>query len=216
MRRGVAVLFACSLMMAGCGRAADSSATISAIAPSADTSKDESSSDRRLIVYFSLAGEQYGVGTVSEGNTAIVADMIAEKTGADTFEIVAENSYPTDLKSLFEVAKEEQDSDALPDYVGDVKNWDDYSTIYLGYPLWYDTLPGIVVHFLEDHDFSGKTIYPFNTSGGEGLLDTVNTIKSIARNGDVRDGLTIRGTDAQNNRETAEEAVDAWLKEADQ
>lgn len=165
-----------------------------------------------LVVYFSLAGEQYGVGEISKGNTAIVADKIAEKTGADTFEIVPVTNYPADLQSLFNVAAKEQDENARPDYIGDVENWDQYKTVYIGYPLWYDDMPMIVYHFLEDHDFTEKTVYPFDTSGGQGLLGTVDTIRSICAGADVKNGLTVRGSVAQNNPAETEKAVDNWLK----
>lgn len=176
-----------------------------------ESTKEEGS--RSLVVYFSLAGEQLDVGVIEKGNTAIVGDLIAEKTGSDTFEIVPVNSYPTDLQSLFDVASEEQDEDARPDYVGDVENWADYDTVFVGYPLWYNDLPMIVYHFLEDHDFTGKTIYPFDTCGSEGLLDTVDTIRSICTGAKVKDGLSVRGVTVQNDPDSAEEAVDSWLSE---
>ena len=71
---------------------------------------------------FIFTGEQYQVGTIEKGNTAIVAEMIAEATGADTFEIVPEeDEYPTDsYGNLTDVAKQEQNEKARPAYAGEV------------------------------------------------------------------------------------------------
>jgi len=232
-----------SLLLSGCAQGdAKSTAASSASEPTADTTVQEdaaSSADASadnttsgkgsasanssadadkehpdsLIVYFSLAGEQYDVGNIKKGNTAIVAEMIAEMTGSDTFEIIPVNSYPTDLQSLFDVASREQDENERPDYIGDVENWDTYGTIYIGYPLWFDDMPMIVYHFLEDHDFKGKIIYPFSTCGSEGLLDTVDTIRSICSGADVKDGLSVRGVTVQKDPGSAEQTVKDWLTE---
>lgn len=167
-----------------------------------------------LVVYFSRSGEQYGVGKITEGNTAIIAGFIAAHTGADMFEIVPVNDYPYDLQGLFEVAGKEREGNARPDYVGDVENWDKYGTVFIGYPLWFDDMPMIVYHFLEDHDFTGKTIYPFDTSGAEGLLGTVDAIRNKCTGADVRDGLAVRGDTVQTQRRQAEQAVTKWLRES--
>lgn len=178
-----------------------------------DSSEEEETS-RSLVVYFSRTGEQYGVGEISEGNTAVIAGFIAEKTGADLFEIVPQNDYPYDLQSLFRAAEAEQEENARPEYVGDVENWDAYDVVYIGYPLWFDDMPMILYHFLEDHDFSGKTVYPFDTCGSEGLLGTVDAIRGICTGADVREGLSVRGVTVQNHREEAEQAVEVWLEES--
>lgn len=188
------------------------SAVTSAL-PSEDGETAVSQQADSITVWFSLAGEQYAVGTVSEGNTAIIAGMIQEKTGSDAFEIVPVNPYPDTLDELFSTAKREQEEKARPDYQGDIADWDSYQTVYLGYPLWYDDMPMIVYHFLEDHDFTGKTVCPFNTSGGEGLLDTVDAIRKICDGAEVTEGLTVAGTTAQNDRDAAEQAVEEWLAE---
>ncbi|MCH4014608.1 MAG: hypothetical protein LKE64_09850 [Solobacterium sp.] len=177
-----------------------------------ETAVPTEKSAHSLVVWFSLAGEQYAVGNITEGNTAILADLIAEKTGSDTFQIVPTDPYPTSLQELFRTAEQEKDENARPDYQGDVSNWDYYDTVYIGYPTWYDDMPMIVYHFLEDHDFSGKTVCPFNTSGGEGLFSTVDTIREICKGAEVTEGMTVSGTTVQNDRDAADEAVDAWLK----
>ena len=165
-----------------------------------------------LVAYFSLAGEQYGVGVIEEGNTSIIAHMIAEQTGADLFEIEAVTPYPTSQSELLEVSQQEMADNARPEIAGTVDNMDDYDTIFIGYPNWWGDMPMIVYNFLESYALSGKTIVPFCTHGGSGLSNTESTIADIT-GGTMKDGFAIPGTIAQNDRDTARSKVTEWLKE---
>lgn len=94
---------------------------------SASESSPEAGTDS-LVVYFSRTGEQYGVGEIDKGNTAIVADMIIDKTGADSFEILSEEDYyPYTYDELTDVAKQEQNENARPVYAGEVPDFAQYS-----------------------------------------------------------------------------------------
>ncbi len=86
-----------------------------------------------LVAYFSLADEQYEVGVIEKGNTQIIAEMIAEQTGADTFSIESTVAYPTTYDGLLEISREEE-SNPL-EIAGTVENMDDYSVIFIGYPI---------------------------------------------------------------------------------
>ena len=165
-----------------------------------------------LVAYFSLAGEQYGVGVVEEGNTSIIAHMIAEQTGADLFEIEAVTPYPTSHSELLDVSRQEMANNARPEIADTVDNMDDYDTIFIGYPNWWGDMPMIVYNFLESYDLSGKTIVPFCTHGGSGLSNTESTIADIT-GGTMKDGFAIPGTTAQNDRDTARNEVTQWLKD---
>ena len=86
-----------------------------------ETEKNQTDSDV-LVVYFSRTGEQYNVGEIDQGNTAIVAEMIADETGADAFEILPEEDYyPYTYAELTDVAKQEQKENARPAYAGEVQ-----------------------------------------------------------------------------------------------
>ena len=165
-----------------------------------------------LVAYFSLAGEQYGVGVIEEGNTSIIAHMIAEQTGADLFEIEAVTPYPTSHSELLDVSRQEMANNTRPEIADTVDNMDDYDTIFIGYPNWWGDMPMIVYNFLESYDLSGKTIVPFCTHGGSGLSRTESTIANIT-GGTMKDGFAIPGTTAQNDRDTARSEVTQWLKE---
>ncbi|MEQ3170112.1 flavodoxin [Dysosmobacter welbionis] len=168
---------------------------------------------RILIAYFSRAGENWQVGTVEKGNTQIIAEMIAEQTGGELFHIQTAAPYPADYMETVRQAQQEQESNIRPALVGDVSNWNDYDTVFLGYPIWGGDMPMAVYTFLEAHAWNGKTIMPFNTHGGSGQAGTIASIRSICQEADVQDGIAISGVTAQNDRSEAERAVSNWLQE---
>lgn len=175
------------------------------------TSGDENNSkdSHILVAYFSLAGEQYEVGVIEKGNTEIVAEMIAEGTGADMFKIEATTEYPATYNELLEVSQ--QEADAPPEIAGTVENMADYDTVFIGYPIWWGDTPAIIKVFLQSYDFSGKTIIPFCTHGGSGLAGTDRTISELCPDSTIGEGLTVRGSTAQNDRDSARESVTEWL-----
>lgn len=101
---------------------------------SSSAADEEESTSNILVAYFSLAGEQYNVGVIEEGNTSIIAHMIAEQTGADLFEIEAVTPYPETHSELLDVSQEEMANNARPEIVGTVDNMADYDTVFIGYP----------------------------------------------------------------------------------
>ncbi|MCX4345421.1 MAG: flavodoxin [Kineothrix sp.] len=178
----------------------------------ADTDSDSNTEENSILVaYFSLAGEQYGVGVIEEGNTSIIAKMIAEQTGADLFEIEAVNAYPETYDGLLDVSRQEMSDNARPEIVGTVDNMEDYDIVFVGYPNWWGDMPMIIYNFLESYDFSGKTVIPFCTHGGSGLSGTESTIADIT-GAEMMDGFDIAGEAAQNQRDKASEAVTEWLR----
>lgn len=174
-----------------------------------DLSTSESSDI--LVAYFSLADEQYEVGVIDKGNTQIIAEMISEKTGADTFSIAATTVYPTTYNGLLDISRKEESNP--PKLAATVTNMADYDTVFIGYPIWWSDLPTIVKVFLESHDFSGKTVIPFCTHAGSGLSGTQKSVESLCAGAKVKNGLAVRGATAQNDRSAAESAVNNWLTE---
>lgn len=183
--------------------------------PSASTtasSSDNRNAPKILIAYFSRADENYGVGYVEKGNTAIVAEMIAEDTGGTLFEIKSTTPYPKSYQECGEFAKKERDAKARPTLTDTVANFSDYDVIYLGYPIWWHDLPMPVYTFLESYDFAGKTIIPFCTHAGSGLDNTDDKIRSAAPKSTLGEPLVMYGTTAQLERATAKQQVTRWLK----
>ena len=164
-----------------------------------------------LVTYFSHAGENYNVGVIEEGNTAKLAKVIAEQTGADLFEIVPVVDYPQSYDECLEVATAEQREGARPEYVGDIENWDQYDTVFIGYPIWWGEIPNIVYTFMEKHDFAGKTVIPFNTHEGSGQSHSQRDIENALPDATVLQGLAVRGATAQNDADATAKAVSDWL-----
>ena len=181
---------------------------------SASTSAASSAaSSTPLVVYFSRAGENYNVGVVEEGNTAKVAKVIAEDTGADLYQIEPVVPYPEGYEDTKVISTRERDNDERPEIQPYDLDWDAYATIYLGYPIWYGGMPMIMYTFIESMDWSGKTVYPFDTHGGSGLANTVSVLREMCVGATVKSGLAIPGTVAQNDPAEVQEEVSQWLDE---
>ena len=165
-----------------------------------------------LVVCFSRTGEQYNVGVIDKGNTAIVAEMIAEETGADLFEILPEEDYyPYTYSELTDVAKQEQNENARPVYQGDVPDLSAYDTVFVGAPVWWGDWPMIMYTFFENEDLSGKTLIPFSTHEGSGLSGFDQKLASACPDSEVTEGLAVRGSDAQNEQNQVRNTVKDWL-----
>ncbi len=169
-----------------------------------------------LVVYFSRTGEQYTVGVIDEGNTAIVAKMIAEQTGADQFEVLpVDDHYPMTYSELTDVAKQEQNDNARPEYAGEVPDLSQYNAIFIGAPVWWGDWPMIMYTFYEKNAdaLAGKTLIPFSTHEGSGLSGFDRKLASACPNSTVLDGLAIRGNDCQNKQDSVRSTVNDWLAE---
>ncbi|SFU43803.1 flavodoxin [Butyrivibrio sp. M55] len=168
-----------------------------------------------LVVYFSRTGEQYKVGVIDKGNTAIVAEMISEQIGADLWEVIpVEDIYPTDsYNNLIDVAKKEQNDNTRPAYEGEVPDLSQYSTIFIGAPVWWGDWPMIMYTFFENNreGLAGKTLIPFSTHEGSGLSGFDKKLSSACPNSMVGQGLAIRGNDCQNDQDSVRSSVKEWL-----
>lgn len=172
------------------------------------------SKKKELVAFFSRTGENYAVGYIRKGNTHIIAEMIADATGADMFHIETVNLYPSDYRQCVETVRHERQSNARPAVKGDIHT-EDYDIIYLGYPNWCGDMPMAVYTFIEKHCWQGKTVVPFCTHEGSGLSGTEQLIQSACKGAKVLKGLTVRGTTAQNDPDTARKAVTSWLRGLD-
>lgn len=153
-----------------------------------------------LVVYFS-----------ETGNTGKLAKLISDEVGGDFRRIETVKPYPTG-QELFDYTKNERDEDARPELKDLDVNMDDYDIIFVGYPIWWYTLPMPLYTFFDEYDFSGKTIVPFNTHEDSGNGGTYSTIKEWEKDATVLDGLAIRGGDMTNDQTTR---IRNWLKGLD-
>ena len=167
-----------------------------------------------LVLYFSRTGEQYNVGVIEKGNTAIVAEMIGEATGADLYEILpADDHYPMTYKELTDVALQEQREGARPAYAGELPDFDRYDTIFIGAPVWWGDWPMILYTVFESTPLEGKTLVPFSTHAGSGLSGFDRSLAAAYPACTVAEGLAIAGTDAQNNPDQVRSRVGGWLSD---
>lgn len=175
-----------------------------------------------LIAYFSIM-ETDGVDTVAGasrvavdgevlGNNEYIAQLIQHETGGDLFAIETVQEYPTTHDPLLEFAAEEKAEDARPELAVQIENLDSYDVIFLGFPNWNADLPMPLYTFLEQYDFSGKTIVPFTTHGGSGFSRTIQTIAELQPEANViTEGLSI----SRNSVANAQGEVTAWLSGLD-
>ena len=143
------------------------------------------------------------------GNTGVVADMIAQATGADLFSIRTVEQYPDTYDATLDQGQQEQSDGARPEIATHLENLDSYDTIFLGFPNWWGDMPMAVYTFLDEVDLSGKTVIPFVTSGGSGFSNTISTIQQMEPQATVQEGLSISGSSATG----AQQQVESWLSE---
>ena len=183
----------------------------------AETVSELAASGRnKLVIYFSRTGEQYTVGVIEKGNTAIVSEMIAEIADADTFEVLpVDDHYPMTYNALTDIAKQEQNDKARPEYAGTLPDLAQYDTIFIGAPVWWGDWPMIMYTLFEGNDFSGKKLVPFSTHEGSGLSGFDRKLADACPNAEILTGLAIRGNDCQNRQDVVRESVASWLSGLD-
>lgn len=160
----------------------------------------ETTSSHILIAYFSVPEDvdTFGVDAVSGasivvrneevmGNTEYVARVIQQTVGGDLFHIETIDQYPLDHDPLVDQAADEQNAGVRPELATHIESPEQYDIIILGYPNWWADMPQPLYTFLEEYDFSGKTIIPFVTHGGSGFSNTRNTIARLQPNALVSD-----------------------------
>ena len=173
--------------------------------PSSDTSDTETAENKILVVYFSWSG-----------HLDSMAHWVADETGGDLYRVTAKDPYPENYDQTADRAKQEQDNDVRPEIVVDItkEQMAQYDTVFFGFPVWWYDLPMSMWTFLENYDFSGKTIIPFfsheGSSNGAGALPT---IEKLAEGATVRsdDALSIRGGKVDGS----ENDVREWVKGLD-
>ncbi len=153
---------------------------------------------KKLVAYFSASGI-----------TEKVAKQIADLAKADIYEIKPKVPYTeADLDWMNKSSRSSKEMNNLsyrPEIVDTPLNMAEYDTIYLGFPIWWYIAPTIVNTFLEKHDFSGKKIVLFATSGGSGLGKTAQHLKpSVAKDTIIIDGKILNSANA--------ETIKTWLE----
>ncbi len=117
---------------------------------------------KKLAAYFSATGV-----------TAAVANIIAEKTGAELYQIVPKEPYTTaDLdweNNQSRSSREMRDQKYRPELAGIGLDIAQYDLIFIGAPIWWYSMPRIINSFIESLDWTGKRVTLFATSRGSGI-----------------------------------------------
>ena len=183
--------------------------------------KNSASVSNILVAYFSRVGNTVWEDDVDavtsaslnvvngeyEGNAQILAQMAQEVTGGDLFLIQTENTYPSDYRKTTDVAADEQNNNARPALSSHVENMEQYDTIVLIYPNWWGTLPQALFTFLEEYDFSGKTILPLCTHAGSRMGSSERDIAALCPDANLLEGLAVSGSSAA----SAQSDVEKWI-----
>ncbi len=165
---------------------------------------------KQLVVFYSRADENYFGGELrylSTGNTEKIAKMVAEIRGADLFQIEQKVPYAADYNTCIEEAKKDLKENIRPELVSTLESIDGYDEIYIGFPNYWGTMPMAVFTFLEQFDWSGKTIHPFVTHEGSGFGKSMDDLEKVCRGAVFTKGLAISGSSVDHARAK----VEGWV-----
>lgn len=216
MKKVISILAAGTMTMgllAGCGSSSESTEEDTSGQAAQEDSADEGSTDAAA----SDEAETSGSGNVliayysATGNTEAMANMIADATGGDLFELEPTEPYTdddlnwSDDNSRVSQEHENEDQRDVELVSTTPENWDSYDTVFIGYPIWWGIAAWPVDHFVEDNDFTGKTVIPFCTSASSGIGDSGELLADMAGTGDWQEGQRFRSS-------VSDEDVVAWVE----
>ncbi|MDE6752101.1 MAG: flavodoxin [Eubacterium sp.] len=141
------------------------------------------SSGKTLVVYFSASG-----------NTENAANYIAKATNGDLFELEPKDAYTDDdlnwrdESSRVNYEHENESARDIELVSSTVDNWDEYDTVFIGYPIWWQIAAWPVDNFVKNNNFTGKTVVPFCTSTSSGLGESGKLLEEMAGTGNWLDG----------------------------
>lgn len=155
---------------------------------------------KTLILYYSYLG-----------NTKKIAEMIHREIGGDMARIETVVPYDSDYNKVVDQGQDEVSRGYKPEIKPLAVDFGDYDTIILGTPVWWYTFAPAIKTFLEWHDFTGKTVYPFVTNGGW-IGHTLKDIAAACKGAKEEKGINIKFDEA--TLRTSEREILAWIKNA--
>lgn len=189
-------------ILVGCSSNTNTSqASNSSQTSQSETDNKTYNSGKVLVVYYSASG-----------NTEKIANMIADASDADTFKIEPKEPYTDEdldwTKTDSRVNREhdnenERDIELVSTTVDD---WDSYDTVFIGYPIWWGIAAWPVNNFVENNDFSGKTVIPFCTSSSSGIGESGSLLANMAGTGDWKEGQRFSSSKSESD-------IQSWIEE---
>ena len=190
---------ASSVSSSSAASSAASSVAASSAAASSEAASTVTTTGKTLVVYFSATG-------MTEG----VAQAIADTVGADLFKVVPSDPYTSDdlnwTNNDSRVSREHNDEGlrAVALESTDVDGWDDYDTVFIGYPIWWGIAAWPMSSFVAVNDFTGKTVIPFCTSVSSGIGQSGELLAELAGTGSWLDGQRF-------SRGSSEADIASWV-----
>ena len=165
---------------------------------------------KALVVYFSRTGENIVRDEreiIEKGFTEIVAEKICGFVNGTLLKLEPVEAYSENYDECNARARYEDSENIFPEIKNLPESIAEYDTIYLGFPLWYRSYPRIIATFISEYQFVGKIIKPFCTNEEGNLGMSELELKSAIKGAIIRQGLAIRGHDAN----TSDEVIKAWV-----
>lgn len=201
LKQSAFALAGLAILSLGCG--SDKTAKADAPQPDVKQSTNEGASQamnntgkKILVAYFSWSG-----------NTKAVAEEIHKQVGGDIVEIVPATPYSETYSVTVAKAKAEQAAGARPAISTKIADFEQYDTIYLGYPNWWGSMPMPVATFIDTYKMSGKKVAPFFTHGGGGVQRCLSDLQKLTPNAKFTQDLVLSGSSAKN----AQGQIKSWL-----
>jgi flavodoxin len=205
---GIVLVFVLLFSLAACAnnntsdqtQTSAESATTASAAGSATSAENTTSGKKAIVIYFS-----------GSGNTKRVAELVANETGSELFELVPTTPYTDDDLNYRDensrVIKEHNDPSLQNTELTSIKvsDWESYDTVLFGYPLWWREAAWPVNSFVKGNDFSGKTVIPFCTSTSDGIGDSGSKLAQMAGTGTWQEGMRF-------SEREEESAVKEWAQ----
>lgn len=149
---------------------------------------------KTLVVYYSATG-----------NTEEAANLIAQETNGDLFELEPVEPYSdddlnwSDENSRVVYEHDHEDARNVELVSTTVENWDEYDRVFIGYPLWWQIAAWPVNSFVENNDFTGKTVIPFCTSSSDGIGESGQLLADMAGTGNWLEGRRFSSSVSQDD-----------------
>lgn len=189
--------------------------------PASSRSSGETGNNNILIAYFTWADNTAvedpssvdvdattSASVLAPGNAAKLAFWIQQEVGGNLHSIVVEEPYSSDYDECLDRAADEKAENARPALASHVDNMEDYDIVFLGFPNWWYTLPMPVLTFVEEYDWSGKTVVPFVTHGTGGLSGTIRDLTAaLPEDVTILDPIGVYRPEVDDSQP----AVQAWI-----
>lgn len=152
-----------------------------------------------LVAYFSYSGEVENA-----------AEYIHDYVGGDLYEIDTVKAYSNDEKTFAQEIAYEAANNLRPALLSKkISNINEYSKVYIGYPIWNTGIPKSIYTFADCYDWKNKIVIPFSIYEENGVKHNVQELQSLMPGAVLQKGCEVR-KDLAYNKE-GRTVIDKWL-----